>query len=657
MPGILRIALVLTVVSLSAGPASGVAAANTILVDGSDVADDADGCGGGAGAVSDPCNTIQAGVAAASAGDTVRVAAGGYAGPITISKPSLRLIGPQSGTAGYDRPYSPTTTTEAVVDCPVGGNSTCVETAAEDVTVAGLALTDPDGGTMLHVGAPGATLRDDLVGPGNPAVVVEADGAVVVSNAFYGSLSGDRVFGGVWSRVPVADLVVGSNLFDSMMGPAVLVDGASQGVSVVDNAALNGGDLGGGSLTVGNATDVELSGNVVEQSFYGLLVFGIHHGTIADNVVTGASTGLTVRPSFAEPPERSGDLLIDGNDLSGNGWIREAGTFGEIKIAPGALDGPVTVARNRIAGSPVDTDSYGLYNGDASHTVEAVDNWWGCNEGPSGARCDPVAGAVDVPSWLVLGLAASNASPGGPGAVEITARLGRNSDGLPVDGLPDVPVSFRDGSGPGAFVDPPTLLTAGEAHATFVSDEFGQAWAAAIVDREIVNLAMDFGKNPNPPPSSRPPVPGSIIPRLPALPAPSAGPSTAVIQATLRATVDRIAKDLRTLTFRTLRHRGGFAVPTIVVPATGRLVAELRLKSHGSTVKLARGTGIVQAGSELHLTAKTTRRGRTFMRRASRPVTATLFLGLEMAGGTTVHESSPVRMRAAASPRRGPHAG
>src|SRR5207244_357306 len=90
-------------------------------------------------------------------------------------------------------------------------------------------------------------------------------------------------------------------------------------------------------------------GNVVEQSFYGLLVFGIHHGTIADNVVTGASTGLTVRPSFAEPPERSGDLLIDGNDLSGNGWIREAGTFGEIKIAPGALDGPVTVARNRIA--------------------------------------------------------------------------------------------------------------------------------------------------------------------------------------------------------------------------------------------------------------------------------------------------------------------
>src|SRR5207244_357307 len=115
-------------------------------------------------------------------------------------------------------------------------------------------------------------------------------------------------------------------------------------------------------------------------------------------------------------------------------------------------------------GSPVDTDSYGLYNGDASHTVEAVDNWWGCNEGPSGARCDPVAGAVDVPSWLVLGLAASNASPGGPGAVEITARLGRNSDGLPVDGPADVPVSFRDGSGPGSVVDPPTLLTAAEAH-------------------------------------------------------------------------------------------------------------------------------------------------------------------------------------------------
>ena len=48
----------------------------------------------------------------------------------------------------------------------------------------------------------------------------------------------------------------------------------------------------------------------------------------------------------------------------------------------------------------------GIDNGSTA-TMDAENNWWGCNEGPNQPGCDAVLGSVDYDSWLILEIAAA----------------------------------------------------------------------------------------------------------------------------------------------------------------------------------------------------------------------------------------------------------
>ncbi|PKO15858.1 MAG: hypothetical protein CVU39_10070 [Chloroflexi bacterium HGW-Chloroflexi-10] len=87
-------------------------------------------------------------------------------------------------------------------------------------------------------------------------------------------------------------------------------------------------------------------------------------------------------------------------------------------------------------------NNFGLYSDVAAVTVDAENNWWGCNAGPGAAGCNPIdgTGTIDAAPWLVLTVIpdASELEPGL--ATDIEAGLYFNSVGLSTvtDGfLPD----------------------------------------------------------------------------------------------------------------------------------------------------------------------------------------------------------------------------
>lgn len=79
-------------------------------------------------------------------------------------------------------------------------------------------------------------------------------------------------------------------------------------------------------------------------------------------------------------------------------------------------------------------------------TLDATNNWWGCNAGPGNAGCDTVSGTVNVNPWLVLNVSASPTSIPSGGSSTITADLTKNSASQNTAGsghIPDgTPIQF-----------------------------------------------------------------------------------------------------------------------------------------------------------------------------------------------------------------------
>src|SRR4051794_23858771 len=267
------------------------ASAATVAVDAADVASDADGCGGGTGGAADPCNTIQAGVDAADDADTLQIAAGMYSGAVTVAKANLTLAGPQLGTAGYAREFPSSPASEAVLECPDGSSSICIDVTAGGVTIAGLALQHSAQGTMVRAAGVDVTVADNVMADANPAVRFEADGATAIGNAVYGEQpAGLRSAQGFVSYEPVADLYIADKLFDGLRDQAILVIGGvaappnGDGIAVYDNLITDGSDTPGSGLTIGRFDNVAVERNVILGTSAGIGVYGASNVAIASNV-------------------------------------------------------------------------------------------------------------------------------------------------------------------------------------------------------------------------------------------------------------------------------------------------------------------------------------------------------------------------------------
>lgn len=467
---------------LVAAPAS--ASAATVFVD------DDDPGGSGCGSLENPCNTIQEGIDVADPGDVVQVRAGTYVEQLDIDKGiTLRGVGVDTHIKSPD---------ESLLDDKFDGGSpddrrpvvfvhdlTGAGATIENLKVNGFAEGGPScdfifygvayvkaSGTVRNVsvthvrnnplsaGCTGSsaiynsnqdgedrswTVEDSVVTDYQKAGIVANETgleATVTGNTVIGAgpqpdteaQNGIQVGFGALGTVS-ANTVTGNACDFSSCGPdpttqvqagGILLVDAGAGTQVTGNEA-HGNDAG---LLDSSATGSRIaSGNDLSSNRYVGIYTDDGSLAVSENNLAGAEIGLAAvsfAGDFQPNVTATGNTIAD--NVTGVALLRDAPT----------TDAPtLSAAFNRIAGN----SGAGLDN-ETDATVNAENNWWGCNAGPTDPACDSIGGSgalsVDADPFLVMKLIKGTKSNG---KRTITANLRFNSDGTKF-----VPTEFPDGT-------------------------------------------------------------------------------------------------------------------------------------------------------------------------------------------------------------------
>ncbi len=196
------------------------------------------------------------------------------------------------------------------------------------------------------------------------------------------------------------------------------------------------------------------------------------------NEATGASIGIELPYAMGavEP------VVLRSNNLVGNGSAVLVSGAGE----------KVDLGFNRLV------DNLSGVNAQAG-TVNAENNWWGCNAGPGTAGCDAVTigggATVDADPWLTLTLVIDDPSVVANASTGVTAALVLNSDLVDTSlggfYVPDgIPAAF--GATGGSVAPTPVDTFEGEAASTFTAGALGGTFqVAATVDGETVSTGVE----------------------------------------------------------------------------------------------------------------------------------------------------------------------
>jgi hypothetical protein len=470
--------------------------------------------------VTNPCETIQYAVGQALAGDTIEVGAGIYAEQLTIAK-ALTLRGPN---AGID-PNVGSRVAEAVIN---GGTGTAIAPQAAGIAIDGFTVSTADSGLPIYTGTgdiDDLTIANDIVGSGIRAITIETGGDDIAIE--HNLIEGD-VYGVIFAAGNYGGLEIDANVIDGSAGSTALFNaGAStfDELELVGNTIFNTSNLGGAiseGVVIGNSFDVDHPGAMNLQ-------IDLHQSILAGNTFDGNGTTACLQlfgSQFGLDPSSSVAVVANSFDRCAPYGIQLSPDIEDIVIAgntisdsfdgintrditPWSLSGnDIEIVANRITGS----SHLGVSNS-VEGTLDARDNWWGCNAGPTsdGSKgCDGISAGVNAGPWVVVTASAASASILPGGSTTVTARLDTNSAGAPVADLPDgAPVSFASSLGSLAPTTAP--LTAGAASATFTADgRSGNAGVTAALDAQLVAVPLAVAAPPAPAPPAPTPAPAPI---------------------------------------------------------------------------------------------------------------------------------------------------
>lgn len=389
-----------------------------------------------------------------------------------------------------------------------------------------------DGGTVIV--QPGTTTEDEQTVVDKDVTIVGEDDATTTALLTFDTGNGRNNPASGWIRVTDTGTLDLSGLTldgngqavsegiraesDTTVTDSILTDmkfGTYGGVAI----AARGSDDGAGSsvLTVDGVSFSEIGRISVHPSGDNA---SASHSVITNNTHVGKGTGDHL-DYFIDLGRGANDVLISGNTVSGNRGVAASDGSTSAAILVTDFFTPTTSAA-LIVGNTFTDNTTGIAVGFATDdtsdvtanfnrivgndsgivstnsAVDAENNWWGCNDGPGAAGCDPVTGDVDADPWLVLGISADPTTVAIDQESAITADLLSNSDGeSAAGGFPDGgDVAFATSIGQ---VDPTSAsLTDGEAATTFSSSTAGVADVSASFDAETVTTQVTVQAPPPP---------------------------------------------------------------------------------------------------------------------------------------------------------------
>lgn len=473
------------------------------------------------------CRTIGQAVANASGGDTIMVAVGTYDEFVVVDK-SLTLEGAQSGNPGTAARAAESPTTESIVD----GN---IDTEASNVVIDGFAFDLPGNQVCVTCLLTG------------PAVASSSPSGVTIENNIFSGYApngfSDYSVNGAIGVNHTSDTVVEHNYFTSPnadlgdFGSATIqwFDAGCDGAAVTDNtfvspnaSALADAYFWCSSIWGQTPASISVSGNrdtITGSSDFALFTHVISGGEVdvTNNAVTMTSAGssgiffssdaglgtvritgnrLTRSPfravKFTTGANVAGPITVTGNDFSDNG----VGVyFGRQGLAPTST---AVLRANNLSGETGDSAGDGpdgvFRDPSSGGTIDAADNWWGCNAGPGQAGCSTAFGMTAPPSWLVLGISASPSTLVVGGSSTVTADVSRNSNGIDTT----AEGTILDGTSIAFATDFGTLsassagTSGGKASVSLGSATPGTANVSATLDMQSISTTVTFTLPPRP---------------------------------------------------------------------------------------------------------------------------------------------------------------
>jgi hypothetical protein len=261
--------------------------------------------------------------------------------------------------------------------------------SAADLSVANSRIEDHSRNSVLLWSCTGAldVSETSLFNRGfnstTPALLAEADGVVVTAPQRFhdGQTSGTIAF---------------------TASPTPTAGGGFQSVEIFRNFLRPG--------RTGNV--IELTDNGATPATGSLSGVSIH-----DNSIDGRVEGIVLKGG------------VEGTEIEANGFQFMTTAVHALPLPSGSPSG------TRLRGNSLANNQMGVQN-DGTETIDAEDNFWGCQSGPTAGlgNCAPLAGPVDANPWRVLKASASPASVDLGSSTQIVLDISRNSAGAVAEG-------------------------------------------------------------------------------------------------------------------------------------------------------------------------------------------------------------------------------